>query len=133
MPEHFLGRPTVRCGAMRGVSVGDPGETGRRHFENVREAVGGFQNLVHDYFNTTLAKPELLALSATRSTSRCSPAERPVKSSANRSRIESITPSTDCTGTQLAASREYSQWRRGDAASTASNSTCAVPLTIRTG
>src|SRR5579871_3554589 len=63
------------------------------------------------YFRITLAVPVLLALSATRITTRCSPADRLLKSRTNFSLGESITPSTDSTGTQLAASREYSQRR----------------------
>src|SRR6516165_8589072 len=70
----------------------------------------------------TLATPVLLALSAARMTTRCSPAASPFRSRTNFSRSESMTPSAASMGIQPAASSEYSQRRSGDAASAASHS-----------
>src|SRR5438876_253197 len=103
---------------MRGVALRDGEQSRRRVFKNGRE-LG--QDIGH--LSTTLATPVLLALSAARITSRCSPGVRPVKSSVNFSRSESITPSADSTGTQPLASSEYSQRRRALALSAASHST----------
>src|ERR1022692_3899074 len=74
------------------------------------------------HLRITLATPVLLALSAARITRRCSPGESPVRSRANFSLWESITPSTDSIGTQLLASSEYSQRRSALARSLASHS-----------
>src|ERR1022692_2932322 len=84
------------------------------------------------HLRITLATPVLLALSAARITRRCSPGESPVRSRANFSLWESITPSTDSIGTQLLASSEYSQRRSALARSLASHSTWAVAPLRRT-
>src|SRR5262245_20082546 len=115
--EDFLPGPAAFACAERCGFFGDGGEPRRGVAEDFGER----------HLSTTLARPVLFALSAARTTSRCSPGARPARSRIKRSRMESITPSAVSIGTQLAASSEYSERRNGDAASTASNSTWALP------
>jgi Flp pilus assembly secretin CpaC len=89
--QDLLGGPTVGTRAAGGVGL-DRGELLRRGLQELRQSLSSLDGA---HFKTTLARPELFALSATRTTSRCSPGESPGRSRANRSRNESMTPSTD--------------------------------------
>src|SRR5262245_42757509 len=105
MAENLLLRPAAGGASRRSLLFGDRGQPRRR----------GIHCFAQSHFNTTLASPVLLALSAARTTSRCSPGASPARSRTKRSRMESITPSEVSIGTQLEASSEYSQRRSGEA------------------
>src|ERR1017187_8585816 len=128
--EDLFLRPAIGGGFEGHGVVGEIGQARGHGFQQLFEAGDGSDGVGH--LRITLATPVLLALSAARITSRCSPGERPVRSRANFSFWESITPSTDSMGTQLLASSEYSQRRRALAASLASHSTWAVAPERRT-
>src|SRR5665647_1102961 len=125
--EQFLLRPAIRIGFARNGVVRQIEQARRHRVQHFFQACDGSCHL-----KITLATPVLFALSATRMTNRCSPVESPLKSRANFSLCESITPSTDSIGTQLLASSEYSQRRRALARSLASHSTWAVAPVRRT-
>src|SRR5271157_4968758 len=125
--ENLLFRPSAGRGDVGDFVLGEIDQAARGGLEDAGQAVRGGTDMGGAHLSTTLARPVLLALSATRMTSRCSPGARPLRSSTKFSCGESMTPSAASTGTQLEASSEYSQRRRGEAASEASNSTWAVP------
>src|ERR1035438_7707075 len=128
--EDLFLRPAVGRGLEGRGFVRDIGQTLGHGSQQLFETGDGSDGIGH--LRITLATPVLLALSAARITSRCSPGESPVRSRANFSFWESITPSTDSIGTQLLASSEYSQQRKALAASLASHSTWAVAPERRT-
>src|SRR4051812_7999350 len=107
MAENLFLRPAIRRRLARHSVIRKIDQTLRHRLQQVFEMRDGAGHL-----STTLATPVLLALSAARMTSRCSPGASPESSSANFSAWESITPSTDSMGTQLLASSEYSQRRK---------------------
>src|SRR5450755_41750 len=96
--EDLLLRPTARPRLPRRLRVRDLSQALRNGLEDGGKTVGLVLHL-----RITLATPVLLAESAARITMRCSPGAKPVRSSANFSRMESITPSAASTGTQPAA------------------------------
>src|SRR5215472_13619099 len=127
MAKDLLLRPARGIGLAGGDRFRDVHEAVRRRGEQKLKPRHG---LLHR--RTTLTVPVLLALSAARITSRCSPLVRPARSRTNFSRGESITPSAASIGIQALASSEYSQRRSELAASAASHSTCAVAPSRRT-
>src|ERR1035437_8892984 len=125
--EGLFLRPAIRGGLVRGDLVRDIGQTlghGLRQLFEMGDCGG--------HLRITLATPVLLALSAARITSRCSPGESPLRSRANFSLWESITPATDAIGPQLLAPSEYAQRRRALARSLASHAMWAVAPLRRT-
>src|SRR5262245_40862372 len=101
--DDLFGRPSALRRAARRVPVRQADEAPGRTLQKSGERIERFCHR-----RTLFATPLLLALSDARMTSRCSPGGTPVSWRTNFSRSESITPSAASTGTQLAASSEYS-------------------------
>src|SRR5581483_4544699 len=90
------------------------------------EALGLAGNDAYSPGSTYFANPAFPAESYTRTVIRCSPGLRCSTRMWNCSSGESVSPSAASTGSQGAASTEYSQRRSADAASCASTSSSAL-------